>query len=91
MFARLFWTDEAEQHIARHGLTKAEVEDALRGFSYVRSANGRYVVIARGSARPLLVVIEPLKGRRGLAAVVTARPATFAEKRLLRRRGKWHR
>jgi len=89
VWIRLVWTDEADDHVARHGLTRADVESALGGPHYVRSARTRQTVIARGTARALFIVLSPLPGRPGHATVVTARPATWPEEHLLRRRGKW--
>jgi len=82
------WTEESEDHIARHGVTAEEVQEAL----YTRPrwiAPGRsettlvYAVTSAG--RFLLVVIVPALD--GGVYVVTARDLTDSERRTFRRKG----
>jgi uncharacterized protein len=85
----LRWTDDAEQHIGRHGVRPEEVEDVV---------NTRPRLVARGrentelifgttaSGRFLIVVLAPWgDGRDG---VVTARDMTTSERRQFRRRSR---
>ena len=82
------WEDANEEHISRHGVTSAEVEEVF--FSPIavkRIHSGRYLVLGRsGAGRFLAVVIEKLGG--GWARVVTARDMAPAERRLYARRRK---
>ena len=88
MSLEIEWTDQDEEHVARHGLSKANVDEALRARQYVRRSGGRYVVLGSSGPRTLFLVVERLPGLTGRGRVVTARLATSSEKRLLRRRGK---
>lgn len=76
------------QHIAAHGILKAEVEHAVEGRRYCRKTGGLYTMIGRGPGRTLFIVLAPSTSLAGFVEVVTARPATRMEKRLLARRGK---
>ena len=75
-------------HIAPHGLFPIDVEEALRGRIYKRRARNLVKVIGRSSRGILMVVLTPSTDRPGFSEVVTARPATWAEKRLFLRRRK---
>lgn len=87
VFGEIMWTQDSEEHIARHGVSPDEVEEAV----YVRprlvapGATGTTLVYCTTSAgRHLLVVLaEALDGRD---YVVTARDMTNNEKRAFRRR-----
>lgn len=82
----LAWTREAEDHIARHGVDRRDVEDVLDGrYWRARGRSGTTLVYGRTrGGRSLLVVLAP--GRGGAAGVVTARDLTAGERRTLRRR-----
>jgi hypothetical protein len=90
----LAWTQEAEDHIARHGVggggppaaTVQHVADVLDGrYWRARGRSGTTLVYGRTrGGRSLLVVLAP--GRSGAAGVVTARDLTTGERRTLRRR-----
>jgi uncharacterized DUF497 family protein len=80
--SELLWDEHAEEHIDRHGIRPAEVDDAvfepLARFFRVRG--DRYAVLGRtGDGRYLFAVLQPVG--RGVARVVTARPMTNREKR----------
>lgn len=89
MFQRLLWRADRIEHIARHGLTPEEVEEAvfddpdrtmLRG---PRSERDRtrsiyYLYGRTGAGRYLQVVLLDLG--RGLALPVTARDMTQTER-----------
>lgn len=80
------WDEDNEEHIARHGVEPAEVEEVFFfRFSVRRGRQGRYVVLGRSAAgRHLSVVVERKGG--GLVRVVTARDMSPAERRLYARR-----
>jgi hypothetical protein len=85
---RVVWTDASLDHIAKHRVSRDEVDVALPGNQYVRSVGGQFVVIAAARSRALFIVHDPLPAEPGFAALSTARPAEPPEKRLLWRRGK---
>lgn len=97
IFHTLLWTAERIDHIARHGLTPEEVEEAVfddpnrfvrRGEVSVRSRKERlYLVYGCTSAGKKLLVVLIDKGQ-GRAYPVTARPMTPREARAYERRGK---
>lgn len=74
------WTDESEDHIARHGVTPEEVQEALytrpRWITPGRS-EATLVFAMTDAGRYLLVVIAPALG--GGAYVVTARAERLRE------------
>lgn len=76
------WTQESEDHIARHRVEPHEVHEVLANrFRRGRGRGGTTVVSGRTHAgRLLLVVLAPTEG--GSAAVVTARDLTPTERRL---------
>ena len=80
------WTPEAEAHIARHGITPPEVNQALAGRIATRRVRGGLrLVLGRGEAgRYLTIVLRPVSGPR--AKLVTAREMSPSERRLYRRR-----
>lgn len=89
MFQRLVWRADRVDHVARHGLTPAEVEEAVfddpdrRMFRGPRSERDRtryiyYVYGRTGGGRYLLVVLLDLG--RGEALPVTARDMTQRER-----------
>lgn len=83
------WTEESEDHIARHRVTPEEVQEAL----YTRP---RWITPGRGettlvfamtdAGRYLLVVIAPALD--GGVYVVTARDLNDSERRTFRRKGR---
>lgn len=86
----LLWDDWNEDHVRRHGIEPAEVEEAVFDPSaqFFRTRAGRvsrYIVLGLTDAgRYVFVVVEPA-GRK-LAYVVTAREMTDREKRRFKRR-----
>ena len=81
---RLCWDDENREHIARHGVSSQEVEEACRGRPKVlRGRCGRYLVLGRtAEGRYLLVVLTYLG--RGEARPITAREMDERERALFR-------
>ena len=83
------WTEESEDHIATHGVTPEQVQEAL----YTRprwatpGRGGTTLVFAMTDAgRCLLVVIAPALD--GGVYVVTARDLNDSERRTFRRKGR---
>lgn len=72
------------EHIARHGVTIPEVEQALFGNPTIRrERNGYYRYVGQTDAgRYLTVILFPLGNRVG--SLITARDVTTAERRSYR-------
>jgi uncharacterized protein len=89
VYREVRWTDWSEDHIRRHGIAAAEVEETL--FSRPRwIAKGRdgttLVFGATAAGRPLLIVTA--NEGTAVAFVVTAREMTEQEKRTFRRKAR---
>lgn len=82
------WTEDAIIHIARHALLVQDVEEALRGPVYARRVGTVVAITGRCAGGVLHVVLSPSPDATNTFEVITARKATFAEKRLFWRRGK---
>ncbi len=80
----LFVPEEREDHIARHGVSVAEVYDVVYGNSTQRrSRYGRYRLIGQtGGGRYLVVIVKSVAGSDYV--LVTARDATDRERREFR-------
>jgi uncharacterized DUF497 family protein len=74
-----------EEHIARHHVSVAEVEEVVFGTPFIRKARqGRYHIIGQTEAgRYLAVFLAPRE--QGVYGLVTARDADEAERRAYRR------
>jgi len=82
----LLWTEQSREHIARHGVSPADVEFLLGRPAYVERGAKHYYVY-RGQDRQgrfLLVVLDDLGD--GRYYVVTARPLKPRERRTLLRK-----
>lgn len=82
----LLWDDRNEEHISRRA-TPEEVEETVFDLAslFLRTKQGRYLVFGLTDAgRYLMVVLEPLSGRR--AYPITVREMTDAEKRRFKSR-----
>ena len=88
-FPPITWTEESEDHIARHGVAPEEVQEALytrpRWIAPGRSAT-TLVFAVTDAGRYLLVVIAPALD--GGVYVITARDLTDSERRTFRRKGR---
>ena len=89
VFGEILWTEESEVHIARHGISPAEVEEAL----YTRPRwvdtgkdDTRLVWCTTAAGRHLLVVLADAADGRDY--VVTARDMDHDEKASFRRKGR---
>lgn len=83
------WTEDAENHIARHGVAPHEVEEVLYGRPrYVASGRDRSTLVfgTTFAGRHLLVVTADAQD--GGAYIVTARGMTDNERRTFRRKGR---
>jgi uncharacterized DUF497 family protein len=83
----LVWDPGNIAHIARHGVTVHEVEEACRAEHItLMSYLGREIVIGTtGNGRLLTTVLEPIPGRHTWY-VVTARSASRRERRYYQER-----
>ena len=85
----LLWPEERIDHIARHGVTPAEVEEVCFGKSFVRRAKSEganpvyYVMGQTGAGRYLFCVV--IRFPDGNVFPVTAREMTTKEKRRYRK------
>ncbi len=85
------WTENSIEHIARHGLTPQEVEEACFNeydAPLIRSGkqNLHYVFGKTYSGRLIFVLVKPMK--RGKVNVITARDMNEWERKYSARRGK---
>ena len=80
-----------EEHIVRHQVSVAEVEEVIFGVPFIRKARqGRYHIIGQTEAGRYLTVFVAPRGR-GVYGLVTARDADDAERRAyLRHRKQGH-
>jgi hypothetical protein len=84
---KILWDRRTEQHIARHGVKREEIEAGMLGRKFVRRTKyNRFEVICNAHGRILFVVLEPMK--KGTFKPVTARDADDKEKKLYKRRAK---
>ena len=83
---RLIWDEDNEDHIARHGLDREDVEQAFYSSRVIeRGREGTYRVIGQtDGGRYLAIFVAPWKS--GAWYVVTARDADLRERRRYRRR-----
>lgn len=79
----LRWTPYNLAHIARHGTTQRDVEEAAGSVQRVEpSYGGRYVLFGSTRAGRLLAVVVESEGA-GMYLAITARPASRKERRRL--------
>ncbi|MCR1783159.1 hypothetical protein KVF89_11500 [Nocardioides carbamazepini] len=89
MSCEIRWTEEAEAHIARHGVQPSEVEDAAYGRPRLVApgrAGTRLVLGTSAAGRYLLVVLA--EALDGADYCVTARDMTHGERRLFQRKAR---
>ncbi|MGQ0778536.1 MAG: hypothetical protein ACT4NY_29685 [Pseudonocardiales bacterium] len=89
MYREILWTEDNEEHIAKHGVGSGQVEKVV---------NGRPVLTRRGregttevygatfDGRALVVILAPAWDGRWY--VVTARDMTTSERRAFHRKGR---
>jgi len=80
----LVWEEDVEEHIRRHAVTFEEVEEAVQNRKYSRRSREYLMVLGQtDSGRHLAVFLDDEGDGRWY--VVTARPMTDSERRLLGR------
>jgi hypothetical protein len=87
----IYWTERTEGHIARHGITPEEVEEAVfaRPQWEAPGRNQSHLVYGTTNAgRYLLVVLGDSVEEPGTWYVVTARDMTQAERRLFAKKAR---
>ena len=86
LIERLAWDAWNVDHIAKHGITRDEVEEAVAGETVARETyKGRVLVLGPArSGRILAVVIGPVPGEPGAYYTFSARAASRAERRYYR-------
>jgi uncharacterized DUF497 family protein len=81
----LDWDEDTEEHIARHGVTIDEVEEAINSILYAKRSRKYLLTLAQTeSGRHLAVVLDALG--KGVWKVVTARPVNNSERWLINKR-----
>ena len=79
------WSDQTEDHIARHGVTLEEALHATDDYlDLIRVRANRYSLIGRTRSGRYLTVILERDGRRSWR-LITARPVNHRERRRIRR------
>lgn len=80
------WESDREEHVARHGLTRRDVEEAVDSVLFIRNlARPRARVVGQNrGGRYVTVILERLPTGRWL--VLTARDADDSERRTARER-----
>ena len=84
--ARIAWDERSIEHIARHGVTQDEVDEAVSASPFItRARDDTYRVIGQTvSGRYLTIILAP-RGS-GTYYVVTARDSDARERRIYHRR-----
>jgi len=89
---RFDWDSHNEDHVLEHGITPREAEHALadpwRAGAAARRVSDERRRAAIGATRSGVVIVVVFVRRGSFIRVVTARPATQAEKRRYRRRSR---
>lgn len=82
----LDWDAWNEEHIAKHGVARNEVEEVVAGDPAVRGTyKGRLQLVGPTSAaRMLTVIVGPVPNSRGRYYTFSARPASRKERRFYR-------
>ncbi len=89
VYREIVWSDTSEAHVARHGVSPGEVEDAIncRPVLTRRGREGTTEIYGTSDAgRALVVIVAPALDGRWY--VVTAREMTTNERRAFRRKGR---
>ena len=89
MASEIAWTEDSESHIARHGVTPLEVEEAIyaRPRLVARGRGATRLVFSRTEAgRCVFVVVGEAADGRDF--IITARDMTQSEQRQFREKGR---
>jgi uncharacterized DUF497 family protein len=84
--ARLAWDEWNTAHIATHGITREQVEEAIAGETVARATRKHRVLVLgpTQAGRLLAVVIGPVPDQPGAYYTFSARPASRQERRFYR-------
>lgn len=87
--SRILWDEESVHHIAKHGISPMEVEEAVfEGKSLIlKGREGRYILLSQTSAGRHLTVVTAFK-LQGRVKIITARDMDEKERKYYQRRGK---
>lgn len=79
---KLVWTEGNVEHIARHNVTKEEVEEVFHGIHIMKDAHGgRFMMIGPTMKnRALCIILDP-EWPEGTWYIVTARSADRGERK----------
>ncbi len=90
IITRFKWNRNNVEHVARHGVTPAEIEEvAFEDKPFIRSGReGLYYLLGTTQDGRYLFTIVALTKRRGEAVVITARDMTDKERRYYQKKGK---
>ena len=85
----LIWDEWNLNHIAKHGVSRKDVEEAINdNRAVIWKHRRRYVMIASAYGRILFIVLESVQGERNAYYVVTAIDTTKPEERIYKKGGK---
>ena len=79
----IVWDDWNETHIIKHGIKINEVENALKGYIYVKKEKEVYLAIGESFGKIIFIVLAERGGNR--VYPITAREADEKMKRSYRR------
>jgi hypothetical protein len=87
--SQILWDDESIYHIARHGISPIEVEEAIfEGNPLIlKGREKRYIILSKtlGGRYLTIVIAFKLKGR---VKIITARDMDEKERKYYKKRGK---
>lgn len=79
---QLVWDVWNTEHIATHGITRKDVEEAISGDAVTQATyKNRFLVLGPSRGRLLAVVIGPVPDQPGAYYTFSARPASRSERR----------
>ena len=83
---RLDWDGWNTEHIAKHGITREQVEEAIAGDTVARATRKNRVLVLgpTQAGRLLAVVLGPVPDEPGAYYTFSARPASRQERRYYR-------
>ncbi|MDP3296249.1 MAG: BrnT family toxin [Thermodesulfovibrionia bacterium] len=87
--SQILWDEESVYHIAKHGISPREVEEAIFEGSplVLKGRDGKYIVLSRSLSGRYLIIIAAFK-LKGRVKVITARDMDEKERKYYQRRGK---
>jgi hypothetical protein len=87
--SQILWDEESVYHIARHGISPFEVEEAIfEGHPIIlRGREKRYILLSRTLSGRYLTIVIAIKFK-GRVRIITARDMDKKEQKYYKRRGK---